>query len=137
MNYRSEDVAERLRAITGGAGVDHIVEVDFGANLQTSARVLKPNGTIAAYASTAVPEPVLPYYPLMTNGVGIDLVFVYILPDAARAQALQDLATLLEGNGLQHRIGARYRLADTAAAHEAQESGEVPGNIVIDVAAGP
>ncbi len=133
VNYRDEDVASRVKALTRGAGVDHIVEVDFGANIASSARMLKPNGTIAAYASTAVPEPVLPYYPLMTNGVGIDLVFVYILPPAARAHALADLDVLLERGGLQHRIGARYALEDTATAHEAQESGRIVGNIVVDV----
>jgi NADPH:quinone reductase-like Zn-dependent oxidoreductase len=97
--------------------------------------MLKPNGTLAAYASSAAPEPVLPYYPLMMNGVGIDLVFVYILPDAARAHAIDDLTALLLENRLQHRIGARYALADTALAHEAQETGKVVGNIVIEVQA--
>lgn len=135
VNYRTEDVADRVRDLTRGAGVDHIVEVDFGANIQVSARVLKPNATLAAYASGAAPEPTLPYYPLMMNGVGIDLVFVYILPDAARRHALEDLATLLGENRLQHHIGARYALTDTASAHEAQESGKVTGNIVIDVQA--
>jgi len=33
MNYRVEDVAARVRDITGGAGVDHVVDVDFGGNL--------------------------------------------------------------------------------------------------------
>ncbi|HWI13383.1 MAG TPA: zinc-binding dehydrogenase, partial [Burkholderiales bacterium] len=133
INYRTEDVATRVRDLTRGAGVDHVVEVDFGANIQVSAKILKPNGTLAAYASSAVPEPAIPYYPLMMNGVGIDLVFVYILPHAARRQALADIGTLLRENALQHRIGARYALDDTAAAHEAQESGKVVGNIVVDV----
>ena len=135
VNYRTENVVERVRDLTGGAGVDHIVEVDFGANIHTTVQVLKSNGTIAAYASSAAPEPTLPYYPLMMNGVGIDLVFVYILPDAARAHALDDLATMLRENRLQHRIGAHYPLGDTALAHEAQETGKVVGNIVIDVQA--
>jgi len=33
INYRSEDVAARVLDITGGVGVDHIAEVDFGGNL--------------------------------------------------------------------------------------------------------
>ena len=133
VNYRDEPVVDRVHEMTRGAGVDHIIEVDFGANIAANSKILKPNGTIAAYASSTVPEPAIPYYPLMMNGVGIDLVFVYILPDAARAQALADIATLLGGSVLRHRIGARYALAETAAAHEAQESGKVTGNIVIEV----
>jgi len=134
VDYRREDVAARVMEITGGAGVDHIVEVDFGANLQASIKMLKPNGAIAAYASTRAPEPVLPYYPMMTRGLGIDLVFVYILPPEARAKALADLDTLLSAGLLQHNTGARFTLDQTAAAHEAQEAGTVVGNIVIDVA---
>ncbi len=133
IDYRREDVAARVRELTGGAGVDHIVEVDFGANIQTSAKVLKPNGTIAAYASSRDPEPVLPYYPLMTNGVGIDLVFVYILPPERRAAALADLNAMLGSGFLQHNIGARFTLDQTIAAHEAQESGAIVGNIVINM----
>ena len=33
IDYRREDVATRVREITGGAGVDHVVDVDFGGNL--------------------------------------------------------------------------------------------------------
>src|SRR5436305_5270140 len=33
IDYRRQDVAARVLDITGGAGVDHIVEVDFGGNL--------------------------------------------------------------------------------------------------------
>lgn len=134
VDYRHDDVTAAIRKLTAGAGVDHIVEVDFGGNLDVTRNVLKPNGTIAAYASSRVPEPVLPYYPLMTNAIGMDLVFVYILPPEARAQALAHLDTLLRERGLKHNIGARYALEETAAAHEAQESGAVRGNIVIRIA---
>ena len=134
IDYRHEDVAARVMEFTDGAGADHIVEVDFGANLQASIKLLRPNGAIAAYASTRAPEPVLPYYPMMTRGFGIDLVYVYILPPEARAKALADLDTMLGSGFLQHNIGARFTLDQTAAAHEAQEAGTVVGNIVIDVA---
>jgi len=134
IDYRHEDVAARVMEFTDGAGVDHIVEVDFGANLQASIKLLRPNGAIAAYASTRAPEPVLPYYPMMTRGFGIDLVYVYILPPEARAKALADLDTMLGAGFLQHNTGARFTLEHTAAAHEAQETGTVVGNIVIDVA---
>ena len=136
LDYRRDDVGVRVQEMTVGAGIDHIVDVDFGANLQTSINVLKPNGTIAAYASSRALEPVLPYYPLMTRGIGIDLVYVYILPPEARAHALADLDTLLRAGFLQHNVAARFTLDETAAAHEAQESGTVVGNIVIEVRPG-
>ena len=53
INYREADVAAAILAATDG-GVDHIVEVAFGANLPVSVAVLKDNGIVAAYASDAV-----------------------------------------------------------------------------------
>ncbi len=134
VDYRSEDVAARIMALTGGAGVDRIVEVDFGANLAVSTAVLKPNGVLAAYASMGAPTPVLPFYPLMMRGVRIELVFVYIMPAAARERALTDIDAMLRAGALRPRVGARFALDDVAAAHEAQESGRTVGNIVIDIA---
>src|SRR5262249_2809851 len=39
LDYRREDVAARVLEITGGAGVDRIVEVEFGGNLATSSAI--------------------------------------------------------------------------------------------------
>src|ERR1700692_1959195 len=51
INYRSDDVAARVLDITGGVGVDHIAEVDFGGNLAATLRCLRVNGSIMIYAS--------------------------------------------------------------------------------------
>jgi NADPH2:quinone reductase len=40
IDYRREDVAARILDITGGVGVDHIVEVDFGGNLAAALRAV-------------------------------------------------------------------------------------------------
>src|SRR3954468_2287839 len=47
INYRREDVAQRVLDITGGIGVDHIVEVDFGGNLVAALRCVRVHGSIA------------------------------------------------------------------------------------------
>jgi NADPH2:quinone reductase len=44
INYRQEDVAARVREITGGAGVDHVVDVDFGGNLAATLGCVRANG---------------------------------------------------------------------------------------------
>ena len=48
-------------------------------------------------------------------------------------RALADLGAMLGSGFLQHNIGARFTLDQTIAAHEAQESGTVVGNIVINM----
>jgi NADPH2:quinone reductase len=39
----------------------------------------------------------------------------------------------LNENRLKHNVGQRFKLGDLVAAHEAQESGRVVGNIVIEI----
>jgi NADPH:quinone reductase len=51
INYRTEDVAERVMQTTGGRGVDRISEVDFGGNLAITLKVIQPDCAIGAYAS--------------------------------------------------------------------------------------
>lgn len=135
VNYRGGDVAAHVKSLTAGAGVDRIVEVDFGTNLATSLAVLKPNGTIATYASMGAPTPQLPFYPMMRHGVNVEMVFVYIMPPAARSRALTDIGAMLAAKALAPAVGERFPLDAVVAAHEAQESGRAVGNIVIDIAA--
>jgi NADPH:quinone reductase len=68
IDYRTDDVAAAVLAATGGQGVDRIIEVDFGANLDVCHRVIKPNGVVAAYSSTRVREPVLPLLCVCAKG---------------------------------------------------------------------
>jgi NADPH:quinone reductase len=134
VDRHAEDVVQRVLELTDGHGVDRIVEVDFGANLDIDVALIKPNGVIASYSSTARPEPVFPYYPLAYKGVTLRLVQAYILPEAARALALADIDEALRGGGLEHRIAATFVLEQTAAAHELLESGEATGNVVVEIA---
>jgi NADPH2:quinone reductase len=137
IDYRSEDVAARVLELTGGAGVDRIVEVDFGANLATSLKVLKTGGVLAAYSSMAEPEPRLPFYALMRNNGTVRGILVYTARESALAAATRDIVRLVEARRLSHQIGLRLTLARIIGAHEAQESGKVMGNIVLEVAPEP
>src|SRR5262247_968394 len=84
VNYRTGDAAAEILTLTNGAGVDRIVDVDFGANLPVSLKVLKTNGTIATYASMGEPEPKLPFYPLMAKNATLRAVLLYTMPERAK-----------------------------------------------------
>lgn len=133
VNYREEDVAAAVRDFTQGQGVDRVVDIEFGGNLQTTLACLKQNGTIATYASSAVMEPKLPFYPMMFQGITIRMVLVYILPEAARRQAVQDINHALAQGALVHGIAETFPLARTADAHKAVESGRMIGNVVVTI----
>ena len=135
IDYRREDVAARVMELTDGDGVDRIVEVDFGDNLGVTTAVIKQNGAIAPYASMRAPAPVFPIYDLMRKNVSVRNVFVYEMPMAAFEAGFADIARWVESGTAEPHIGARFPLAELAAAHEAVESGEIVGNVVVDIAA--
>ena len=128
INYKSEDVAKKVLEFAPG-GVDRVIEVDFGGNLETNIKAVKLNGTIASYASMGNPEPKIPFYTMMRRGIAIDLVFVYMMKPEERKRALADIGAMR----LKHNIAAHFKLDDLVAAHELQESNKVVGNIVIDL----
>jgi NADPH:quinone reductase-like Zn-dependent oxidoreductase len=134
VNYREGDPAGAILAATEGRGVDRIVEVEFGANLAVTRKVLKPNGVIAAYGSMGEPEPVLPFYSMMFAAQTLRTVLVYILPPAARAQGIAELTGWLEAGALQHPVAVSVPLAEGWRAHEACESNARIGAALIEVA---
>ena len=133
INYRDQDVVAVLRELTSGAGVDRIVEVEFGGNLALSNQILKTGGVIAAYGSMAAPTPTLPFYPMMFNHATVHMLLVYALSEAQRKRACDLINKALAADALRHQIGARFALIETAQAHLAVESGGVIGNVVVRI----
>ena len=136
IDYRREDVVERVLSITDGQGVDRIVEVDFGANVAIDHAVLKPAGVVASYSSTRVPEPVLPYYPLAFKGVTVHFVQAFIMEPHVLAATLDDIDRRLAAGTIMPTVARRFPLEETARAHEALEAGGQIGGIVVEVEGG-
>lgn len=132
VNYRSDDVAETVNQITNGAGVDRIIDVEFGANLQTSVKIIRTGGVIATYSSTQVPEPGLPFYPFMFKDITVHFVLVYVMPESAKRQAAADIVASLGQGKLAHRIVARYPLTRISEAHTLVEQGSAAGCVVLE-----
>ena len=133
VDYRREDVTARVKAITRGAGVDRVVDVDFGRNLAKNLEVLKVNGTIAAYASEGDSNPAIPFYPMMSRGITIRLVLVFNMPAAALTRAATDICAMLARRTFRHPAIHRFPLDKIAAAHEAVESGRLVGKAVVQI----
>lgn len=135
INYKTESVVERVRAITQQkAGIDRVIEVDFASNMATSLALLKPDGILAIYASDSNREPPFPFYGFAYKNLTLHTVLVYAMSEAAHRQAIADITACLEANILQHQIAEILPLEQIAAAHELQESGEAVGKILIELA---
>jgi len=135
INYRTEDTAQRIMELTGGAGVEHIVEVDFAGNFHVSREVLCSNGVLAVYAAGVAPQPAVPLQ-FKASNVTLRFVLVYDMPESAKHAAVTDITRLLEAGQLRHHPGPRFPLAAAMQAQQAVEGGAI-GKVVLEVAESP
>lgn len=133
VNYRETDVAEAVKDLTAGEGVDRIVEVDFAANQAASLALIKPGGVIATYASASEMTPTLSFYPFMFLNTTLRMLIVYQLDAQARRRGEAQLTGWLEDGALTHAPVMAGGLNDIAAAHRMVEAGEKLGTVVVEV----
>ncbi|MEM1254046.1 MAG: NADPH:quinone reductase [Cyanobacteria bacterium P01_H01_bin.21] len=134
INYRQEDVVARVRDIVGKRGCDRIVDVALAANININAKLVARNGVIATYESGNAPTIEIPFYELLYKNAALRTVLVYAMSDVAHEVAARDINQAIQDGALQHLIAARYPLNETAAAHDAVDSGKLIGKVVVDVA---
>lgn len=132
VNYMTDDVEARVRAATAGQGVDRIIEVDFGTNMELDLKLLKPDGDIVVYGSNA-PQIAVPFLPMILKNVRLRFFIVYNLSREDRRNAIASLTSMLANNRLIHNIAARLPLEKIADAHELVEQGRSVGNVVLEV----
>ena len=132
INYRREDVAQRVLDITGGIGVDHIVEVDFGGNLSAALRCVRVNGSIAVYATNGDREPRLPVRELMQKNLAVYSMSLAGVPHPDRQSAQSDIAAWTATPGRILSVAARFPLYQTTAAHKTVEAGGKVGTVVVE-----
>jgi NADPH2:quinone reductase len=130
IDYKREDVGERVMAITAKRGVDAVIEMDLAANARLLPTVLAPNGVVAVYGSGAA-EASIPFQFLLQNSITLQFFLVYLMPAEMRQRATADITQMLEQGELIHNVAQTFDLGDMVAAHEAVESGKAMGNIVV------
>jgi len=134
VNRKGADPAGKISAFARGAGVDRVVEVAFEANLDLNRAVLKANGVISTYSSGPPDSaPRIPFAPVMRQGVTVHFILVYVMPREAHQSAARDLNAALEAGRYRPHVARMFKLAETAAAHQAQESGATVGKLLVSV----
>jgi NADPH2:quinone reductase len=132
VDYKRDNVGERVMALTDRRGVDAVIEVDFAANAHLIPGVLRPRGLAVIYG-TGTARSEIPWNFFLRNAITLKYVYVYELTSAERAAALAAITRGLETGTLINNVGLTLPLADIVAAHEAVEQGRVPGNVVISL----
>jgi NADPH2:quinone reductase len=125
------DFVDQVRAHVPN-GVDHIVEVAFGANIATDCELLALGGSIATYA-TDVALPQIPFWPLLFKNMRIFLVGSDDFPAEAKVAAVQELNAALAAGWAGFEIAERLSLEEIAQAHELVEHPVRRGRVVVTV----
>jgi NADPH2:quinone reductase len=131
-DYRATDFAAQVKAATGGAGVDAVIEVNLTANASQYAGFLKAHGQVIVYGITGA-EANLPALWLMQNSVALKFFMIYDIPQVDREAALQEMEALLRTQRLHHTVALRLPLDRIAEAHDIVERGEVMGHVLLEV----
>ncbi|ODT63868.1 MAG: alcohol dehydrogenase [Phenylobacterium sp. SCN 69-14] len=132
IDYRREDVAARVRELTEGEGVHHVVDVDFGGNLAATLACVRLNGSIAYYATKGAREPVVPAGVAMGLNLQISGVYLPVSPHEARRRAQADITRWIGTGERMLSVAGRFPLEDCAGAHELVERGGKVGTVVVE-----
>jgi NADPH2:quinone reductase len=130
VNYKTGNLVEQIRELTGGRGVDRLVDLDIAGHGKLLPDIIAKDGLVAAYG-TNNQQVGVEFTRMIVQGIGIRFFIVYELATDVRRAAEAHLTRLLEAGTLQHAIAATYPLDKIVEAHEAVEQGKHIGNVVV------
>ena len=126
-----EKLAERILGLAPN-GVDHIVEVAFGANIKLDVEVLAQGGSIATYA-TNVAAPQIPFWQLVFRNTRMFFVGSDDVPTEAKIEASRAINQALTAGWQGLYIAEQFSLDDIAKAHEFVEHPTTSGCVTVAI----
>jgi NADPH2:quinone reductase len=132
INYRTTDFADEARRLTGGRGVDLVLD-SVGSTLPGSMRSLAYRGRISYVGNAGRDQQPVDVGPLMGQSQSIQGVFLGAeLFFSSRAyDNIARLIGLVAAGELEVVVDSTYPLADAAAAHAHLESRAAFGRVVL------
>ena len=127
----NQTLPERMKVLAP-EGVDHIVEVAFGANIDADVEMLKMGGSIGSYATDNA-TPKIPFWLMVFKNIRVFFLGSDDFPAEAKVAATRDLNAALRTGWPGFEIGERVPLAEIARAHELTEHPVRRGRVVVMV----
>ncbi len=136
VNRKSEDVGARVTAITGGRGVDLIIDPVGGPSVAGNLALLAPMGMLVIYGGLGGRNWGDVLAEMRKHGRTSPAIRTFSIhawdhmPDERRA-GMRELIGMLAKGQLRPRIFARLKLREAQRAHELLESGAVLGKLLL------
>jgi NADPH2:quinone reductase len=133
IDYSREDVAARVRALTGGRGVDVVFDSVGKDTFAGSLDSLKKRGLMVCVGTASGPVP--PFDPILLAQKGSlfltrPALADYIADPQEKAALAAEVFGLVGSGKIRIEINQRYTLEDAAQAHRDLESRKTTGSSI-------
>lgn len=134
INYRTEDWVARVRDLTGGKGVDAVMDAVGKDTFDGSLDSLKPLGMMISFGNASGPVPPFNLAILGPKGslkITRPSIFTHIADHDSCQQMAQHLFDKVLSGDVDIRIDQRFALKDVAEAHRALEARKTTGSTIL------
>ncbi|WP_460828498.1 NADPH:quinone reductase [Nocardioides hungaricus] len=136
VDYTAGETAAAIREIAP-EGVDIAVEVAPAQNVAIDLEVVKVHGLVSIYANNGGDELTMPLRAAFGRNLRFQFLILYTLDPGLLRAAVEDVTAAIAAGALRVGVEAgvplhHYPLEETAAAHDAVESGTV-GKVLLDI----
>lgn len=137
IRYGEEDVAKRVREITGGAGVSVVYDSVGKDTFASSLASIMRRGLLVCVGTASGPIPPIDAMQLALKGslyVTRPALADYIADPAEKNALASELFEHVAAGRIRIEINQRYRLQDAAQAHRDLESRKTMGSSILEIA---
>lgn len=136
INYRSDDFVARVRDLTGGKGVDVVMDSVGADTFEGSLDCLRPLGMMISFGNASGPVPPFNIADLGAKG-SLKITRPTLFTHIAEHETCQEMAAMLfekvRSGAVKIRIDQRFRLEEVAEAHRTLEARKTTGSTVLVV----
>lgn len=133
VNYKQENLAERIMALTDGRGVDHMTDMDMSSHLPLYPQLVAIGGSIAVYGSNELAADGVPTQDFFVRQLRLTGIFILLESDESIGAMAATVNAMCQRGELIHNVAATFPFARTAEAHDAVEQGGIAGNMIVEI----
>jgi NADPH2:quinone reductase len=136
INYATEDFAARVKELTGGKGVDVVMDSVGASTFEGSLNSLRPLGMFISFGNASGKVPPVDLLTLAAKGslkMTRPTLFTHIADPMACQQMARELFEKVTSGAVKIRIDQRFPLERVADAHRALEARSTTGSTILAI----
>jgi len=134
INSRTEDVAKRVREITGGKGVPVVYDGVGKATFMSSLDCLRPRGLLVSFGNASGPVTGVDLGILAAKGslyLTRPTLVTYVADDSDLYESGREVLEMVKSGKVKIEINQRYPLADVVTTHRDLEQRKTTGTTIL------